>query len=78
MVLQPGGTGHRPRPASVSGIAQIRLEGTVALGRVLDGDRREVDVAGMRQGSDPVARNASDRYTTGVMYFRASRQASMA
>ena len=33
---------------------------------------------GIRQGSAPVARNASDRYATGVTYFSASRHASMA
>src|SRR5688572_24034956 len=33
---------------------------------------------GTFHGSEPVARNASERYTTGVMYFRAIRHASMA
>ena len=33
---------------------------------------------GIDHGSAPVPRNASERYTTGVMYFSARRQASTA
>ena len=70
------GTAHGR--ASVSGSRRYGWNGPsprVALSTPISG---RLARSGIFHGSEPVARNASDRNATGVMYFSAMRQASMA
>ena len=75
---RPAVPGTAQGRASVSGSRRYGWNGPsplVAFETASDG-RSATD--GMRHGSEPVARKASDRNTTGVMYLSASRQASIA